>query len=707
MTVSKAFMNLTGAMDVIKMSKNPLAPFYEAITNSLEALSQIRNRISSEIEVQFRFTGLFDDRLALEQVEIIDNGAGFNEENYNRFREFFDKSKGYDNRGTGRLQYFHRFQRVEIDSTFESNEKYYRRVINCNKLNFIVKETLDEVITESSKTIVALCDYSASVSEAEYFTSVTIDEITKSIKSHFLLRLYLDNKKDGFKAPTIKISFFKKDTLIEERIIDPESIPSPKRDGDIKIPYMKVVYKDNGKSELEEIPGFYEVVKWAHFALPESELGKNGIYLCSKDIPVQSFKFERLKKGDTVKGHRFLTAFYGNVLDESSNVSDSVDSFTFPERKDIEARSDDLFVSPDEKFILFDSISEQVNNALPEIYSDIMDVEQELHKDIESIAKAHGIPTDVIKEAKIGLNDTEITITKKLYKTQSEGLAEKSFKAKRLFESLSGLDPTEKNYQKRVYEKSVELSELVEQQNKEELSRYVIRREMVTEILRKILLEELDYQKVPKVKGKNKNREALIHDLVFKRKGKSTNSLNDLWILNEEFMHFDGCSDLALNEIKTPDGQLLLKDVPPDVVEGLNLKLTRRPDIFLYPSEEKCLLVEFKEPNVDLSNYLQQLPKYCTLIANFSQKKFTTFHCYLIGENFNKYDLDGDYKETVNGDWIKPNTSIVSIGERNTIANAQVEIIKLSSIHARAHRRNKSFAEKLGIPDLLQDDHQE
>jgi hypothetical protein len=105
-----------------------------------------------------------------------------------------------------------------------------------------------------------------------------------------------------------------------------------------------------------------------------------------------------------------------------------------------------------------------------------------------------------------------------------------------------------------------------------------------------------------------------------------------------------------------------------------------------------------------LSDHLNQLTKYCTLIANFGAKKISSFHCYLIGENINPVtDLDGDYKETVNGDWVRPNISIVSTdANRNILANAQIEVIKLSSIHARAHRRNQSFAEKLGIPELLQ-----
>lgn len=709
MTNSKAFINLSGAMDLIKMSKNPLAPIYEAMTNSLEALAQRaddKKGVSGEIEVRFFFSGLLDEFRELEQVIITDNGVGFTDENYDRFREFFDKSKGYDNRGTGRLQYLHRFDRIKIESLFEADGEFYRRTIECNKSNFIGGENLAvEHGSVNALTKVSLCDHTSDHAEQEYFSSLTIDEVASAIKSHFLLRFYLDKKKDGFQAPMVKVLFFKGGEKVDEREIDPDAIPNPKEEGEIKVPYMKFSNSRDNRPELEVVGGHSEVIKWAHFALTEEELGKNGIYLCSKDIPVQSIRFDKLKKNENLKGKHFLTAFYGDVLDDSSNVSDSVDSFTFPDRKEVERMSDDMFLDPNAEYLIIDSIHEQINKAIPGIYKDVLDIQQEQQKDVESIAKAHGIPAGVIGKAKISLSDNEKTITKKLFKAQSDELAEKSYKAKQLFESLKGLDPTANDYQEHIHGKTAELSELVDEQNKEELSRYVIRREMVTEILKKILSGELEYQNEPKVAGKNKDREGLVHDLIFKRKSKGAHSLNDLWILNEEFMHFDGCSDLPLNQIETSDGEFFLKNVTGDQIQSLGLKLTKRPDIFLYQNEEKCLLIELKEPNEDLSNHLNQLTKYCSLIANFGAKKITSFYCYLIGENINPItDLDGDYKKTVNGDWVRPNISIVTMdANRNTIANAQIEVIKLSSIHDRAHRRNLSFAEKLGIPDLLQE----
>ncbi len=195
----------------------------------------------------------------------------------------------------------------------------------------------------------------------------------------------------------------------------------------------------------------------------------------------------------------------------------------------------------------------------------------------------------------------------------------------------------------------------------------------------------------------------LYHDhsallsIYMPRKSTDTSVLNDLWVLDEEFLHFDGCSERPLKQIVDSQGNKLLEDIPDKQIDELGLNNDRRPDIFLFVEEGKCVVVELKAPDVDLSDHLNQMIKYCNLIANYSKQKLDRFYCFLIGEKINPaIDLPGDYEETVNGDWLKANTPIKSFDRnRDTIATLQMEVVKLSSLHLRAHRRNQSFAEKL------------
>lgn len=220
--------------------------------------------------------------------------------------------------------------------------------------------------------------------------------------------------------------------------------------------------------------------------------------------------------------------------------------------------------------------------------------------------------------------------------------------------------------------------------------------------LKNELAKQLDWKK-KKAAGETvrEDQEGLIHDIIFKRK--SINGPNDLWILNEEFVHFNGCSDLPLNEIEC-GGEKLIKDGI-DIEEaltsvGLDIghRLEKRPDIFLFPEEGKCILIEFKAPGVDVSLHLDQLPKYAKLIANYSKKKITQFYGYLIGENINRLDIPDRYNRAVySGYWFNPSETIKDLNTDFPIADLYQEIIPFSTIGTRAEMRNRSFAEKLGI----------
>lgn len=419
-------------------------------------------------------------------------------------------------------------------------------------------------------------------------------------------------------------------------------------------------------------------------------------------MPIQEVQFLKMKRNETYSGFRHLTVIYGDILDKAENVSHSVDKFLFPKQKVIEDDVLNMFFDNDEEFLFIDNIEKGIKNILSEIYVDIKQLKNQQDERAKYLAATNGISEELIKSAGIDLSDDDLKITEKLFKRQAEELSKKSYKINQLYDSLIDLNPTEKDYQTKLEDKGKELLKLIPQQNKQELSRYVIRREMVTKLLQLILADSLLYQNSSPKKGVRKDKEGLIHNLVFQRR-KSTDTLNDLWILNEEFMHFEGWSDTPINEIKNSEGQFLIKDIKSEEeLEkqfGINRSL-QRPDIYLYQEEGKCILIEFKSHEIDLSSHLNQLTKYCNLIANCSNKKIDQFFCYLIGEKVDRVDLPGDYTKSIFGSYIKSNQAIKSFAsghEETTIANMYQEVIKLSSIHKRASLRNKSFADKLGL----------
>ena len=236
---------------------------------------------------------------------------------------------------------------------------------------------------------------------------------------------------------------------------------------------------------------------------------------------------------------------------------------------------------------------------------------------------------EIAKNVRLNLSDDEKTIIEKLYKEQAEYSARENRKIIKIFNALNDLDPTAEDYQRQLGKKSAELFGLIPKQNKEELGRYIIRREMVADVLRRILAQELTYQQVKTKKGRRKDKEGLIHDLIFKRKSAATNQLNELWILNEEYVHFDGCSELPLRQLVDGRGTNVLRAISEAELKQYGFKTDRRPDIFLYPEEGKCVIIELKEPSVDLSDHLNQMTKYCNVLANYSCGSWRSFTAIL------------------------------------------------------------------------------
>ena len=139
---------------------------------------------------------------------------------------------------------------------------------------------------------------------------------------------------------------------------------------------------------------------------------------------------------------------------------------------------------------------------------------------------------------------------------------------------------------------------------------------------------------------------------------------------------------------------------------GLELKgqLKNRPDIFLFPDDNKCVLIEFKAPDVEITSHLDQIAGYAKLISNFSTLEIRQFYGYLIGETIDKTKSPGRYKKSIScNHWFYPNEEVRDVDTDITKADLYQEIIPYSTLAHRAELRNKSFAERLGVSDKLKE----
>ena len=181
-------------------------------------------------------------------------------------------------------------------------------------------------------------------------------------------------------------------------------------------------------------------------------------------------------------------------------------------------------------------------------------------------------------------------------------------------------------------------------------------------------------------------------------------------------MYYKGTSESVLSKVEL-DGEKIFKD---EFEEEERRYLTSlgenrerlRTDVLLFPSEGKCVIIEFKNPNVNLADCLTQVSKYAYFLRNFTKPeyKFLTFYGYLIGESLEKRDVraaDGDFKTAPNLDYLfRPMKTVPDDSGTNQDGSLYMEVIQFSVLKERAELRNRAFIDCLignGIKNTSED----
>ena len=222
------------------------------------------------------------------------------------------------------------------------------------------------------------------------------------------------------------------------------------------------------------------------------------------------------------------------------------------------------------------------------------------------------------------------------------------------------------------------------------------------------MFDKVLHNETDALRGENRIDEEVLHNLIFKKYSINPQG-SDLWLLDDQYLYFEGCSEKELNKIKI-NGTSLLKQKLTDEEKAYKIRHetkdvgTRRPDILLYPAEGKCVIVEFKAPEVDVSLHLDQINRYAMIIHNLSAPEFNinTFYGYLVGENIDYDSIQESnpyFKEAANLGFIfRPNLPVPGkFGHQE--GDLYTEVIKYSEILKRAQNRNQVFIDKLEAVD--------
>ncbi len=700
--MSTAQADTKGVLRIVKKSKNYLTPLFEAFTNSLEAIDTKYGKDAEEhghitITLEVKKIG---DVIEFESLSIYDNGIGFNPENFNRFNRLFDDSKSSKNNGSGRLQYLHSFDYTIVESVYELNGKMFKKEFKYSDSlgdDFTGRLFDDEPSTGSSYTKVKFCTPKLS-SDKQFLSQLTAETIKDKIMCHYLLKFA------NASLPKIEIKYLVNKTEIDTKSLTKEDIPSPVNTTNLNVKFQYPHLDDNDNfSWIEKEKATQLTVQ--SFKLSNQLLPQNRtILFCDKtaveDIP------NIFKATEHFGESQYLTAVTGEYLDKLGVENQARTKINFPSKEEIEdIAKNELFVDENTGYVFLDTIKKEMENKKYDIYPEMLHLEDEQKQKVQEIAETFCISPDIVKNTSFDVNDkTDEQVLSKLYATESKLLSRQDAKFKTIFDETKALDPTQENYSAEIKKKSKKLLSLIPKQNAIALGRYIAHRELTIKAMEFILNNELLVQEEIKKKQaagenvKNKN-EALLHNLLLPKK-EQNDSNQALWMFDEQFLYFSGWSDVPLKEIKIGN-ELVFS---PDIEKHPFYKETygeKRPDICLFPEEGKCVIIEFKSPEVDVSKFLNQIPIYVRLLANFTQPKFKfdTFYAYLIGENIDDMYMNEFRKTVFPGVWVSNRTEVRGIEPNPDEVKGylQQEVLTWSALAKRAQSRNRKFAEILGI----------
>jgi len=163
--------------------------YFEALANALDAGAD-------DIEIEIKIES-FDKPETL-TVEITDNGSGFTEENFERFKTLLKPRDGY-HKGVGRLVFLNYFENIKVDSVW-----------GVNRREFVFKENFDhDVPVEKlkaecpNKTRLFFTNFCRSRVKA--YDDLRPSPLKERIIEHFLPMLYQRVKENQVFKITIRL----------------------------------------------------------------------------------------------------------------------------------------------------------------------------------------------------------------------------------------------------------------------------------------------------------------------------------------------------------------------------------------------------------------------------------------------------------------------------------------------------------------------
>lgn len=678
----------------IRKHHSYMQPIYEAISNAFEATKGLGDTITIRLRLSRAIAKM--DFLSL---EIEDSGIGFNEVNFDRLQRLYDESKNNNNLGTGRIQFLHFFDKTDIYSVYEEKgKKYMRRIVlsaNFYPLNNAVIWASQPVEVEGTKVTGTSIAFFYPLDEADknYYGNLSSEDIYNKILIHYLDKLCIN--KGNLQTINIETYINGEKDASQDKTINKDSIPTPDYQTSFELGYQ--VY-DKDKKAFVNIKGKNELFQLTSYLLSPKLQSKNQIKLTSKNETIDSNDFDFAFLEDALKiDNKFMLCLISSDY-FTKNDSDERGNLHLITKNDY-WQSNDAFIQ-ESSHIFIDDIQNSVENRITEHYPEIKKAKEVYDENLEELIKLFSLNREIIKKMGFKYGETKASFLKRYKMYDAELEADNDTKISQLFDSMRTLNPSDPHFKSKLNKKVKEITALIPEKNRASVADYISSRKAVLKILELILEKKLLVQENNK---KHMEKERLIHDLLFKKHTTNTYDSN-LWILNEDFIHFQGVSESELRNAEYGGEKIIREDLTAEEIAKLKSynrdQLAKRTDILLFPQEHKCIIIELKSTEADVTKYLLQIVDYAGLIRQYTKEKFeiTNFYGYLIGESFDFDAIVNAWPEFIESpylDYVYIPDQKINGGKYRTRGTMYFEVLKYSSLLERAKIRNSVFFDKI------------
>lgn len=684
----------------VKKHSSFYQPIFEAVSNALEAINGKDDRIIVRLKVS---KSLIQDVFFFNSIEVEDTGCGFTKDNLQRFFDLFNESKGYNNLGTGRIQFLHFFKHTEFHSVyFDTDEKKRKQIDICLSTNFIKKEktpiwvsfpedVAEDIPTGTTVSFYLPCDEKDKTSYEEIDT----DGVLNKIFTHYLGRLCLSKGN----MPTISVEYYINEThdQTKDRFITDKNIPDVDYQDKISVHYKKLNSTGNGFVEQNDAEAF----EIKSFMLPSNVQKKNEIKLTSKNetVDAANVDFSFVSRARIEEGKNMLCLISSSFLtQQDTDLRGKLNIYTKSE-----FLREKNFFEIEEKHIFIDDVQEEVTKRITSHYPAINKIKEESEEDIDQVVEDFSLDDNLIKTIGRKVGEKASDFLGRYYDAEAELEKDNSKRMREIFSSFRQLDPSSKGFRRSFKAKVGTVNSLIPVKNKSNLSRYISNRTAAMNMLQMILDKDLECQLVT---NRRRDNEKLIHDLLFPQGSMDTLESN-LWMLNEDFIHFRGFSNFRIKDLKANGVSIIKENLDEEekrtLTEYNKDMLGNKPDILLFPEEHKCIIIELKSDSADPTKYLNQAIQYAGLLRAFAKDEFVidNFYLYLIAERFNFERIrisNPSFRVAQYLDYVFLPNSPVYGGVRGE-GSLYMEVLKYSTLLKRAKIRNSIFTESLFGPE--------